>query len=78
MAAEANHESDEVSHGGDSGEESELRLHLQAQGPGLVALGASSYADNTQAVAPRWQRVNWLQLAVGVEQSRHLRSFWAS
>ena len=52
VAAEANSESDQASQHSDSAEESELHLRLQAQGPGLAALGASGYADDTQAVAP--------------------------
>ena len=52
VAAEADSESDQASQHCDSAEESELHLRLQAQGPGLAALGASGYADDTQAVAP--------------------------
>ena len=52
VAAEADRESDQASQHSDSAEESELHLQLQAQGPGLAALGASGYADDTQAVAP--------------------------
>ena len=43
---------DKASQGGNSMEESESRLKLQVQGPGLVALGASGYANDTQAPAP--------------------------
>ena len=52
VAAEADSESDQASQHSDSAEESELHLQLQAQGPELAALGASGYADDTQAVAP--------------------------
>ena len=52
VVAEANSESDQASQHSDSAEEPELRLQLQEQGPGLAALGASGYADDTQAVAP--------------------------
>ena len=52
VAAEADSESDQASQHSDSAEESELHLRLQAQGPGMAALGASGYADDTQAVAP--------------------------
>ena len=51
-AAEADSESDQANQHNDSAEESELHLQLHAQGPGLAALGASCYADDTQAVAP--------------------------
>ena len=52
VVAEADSELDQASQHSDSAEELELRLQLQEQGPGLVALGASGYADDTQAVAP--------------------------
>ena len=44
---------DEASKGGDSTKDSASRIQLQVQGPWLVALGASGYAGDTQAVAPR-------------------------
>ena len=47
VTVDADSASDEVSQGGDSAEESELRLRLWVQGPGPVALGASGYADDT-------------------------------
>ena len=50
VVAEADSESDQASQHSDSAEEPELRLWLQEQG--LAALGASGYADDTQAVAP--------------------------
>ena len=52
VAAEADSELDQGSQHSDSAEDSELHLRLQAQGPGLAALGASGYADDSQAVAP--------------------------
>ena len=55
VAAQTDNESDQAGQCSNSAEEPEqpeLCLQLQAQGRGLAALGASGYADDTQAVAP--------------------------